>query len=111
MNSAALAIRAHDLTRTFGAFTAVDHLTFDVKLGEVVLANADCAGRQEVDGRFRATSGIATWHGEMIDGAAPAVPPTAASLAGTVSRRRALRRSRCSSACRMIESTIDMKPM
>jgi len=29
------AIRAHDLTRTFGAFTAVDHITFDVKPGEV----------------------------------------------------------------------------
>ena len=29
------AIRAHDLTRTFGSFTAVDHITFDVKPGEV----------------------------------------------------------------------------
>jgi sarcosine oxidase subunit beta len=48
------------------------------------VANADCAGRQEVDGRFRATSGIVKWHGEMLDGAAPVVPPTAASLAGTV---------------------------
>jgi len=54
-------------------------------LAQVIgVANADCAGRQEVDGRFRATSGIEPWHGEMIDGPAPAVPPTAASLAGTV---------------------------
>jgi ABC-2 type transport system ATP-binding protein len=30
-----LAIRAHDLTRRFGSFTAVDHITFDVKAGEV----------------------------------------------------------------------------
>jgi ABC-2 type transport system ATP-binding protein len=30
-----LAIEAHDLTRTFGSFTAVDHITFDVKPGEV----------------------------------------------------------------------------
>jgi ABC-2 type transport system ATP-binding protein len=30
-----LAIRARDLTRTFGSFTAVDHITFDVKPGEV----------------------------------------------------------------------------
>jgi drug efflux transport system ATP-binding protein len=30
-----LAIEAKDLTRTFGAFTAVDHITFDVKPGEV----------------------------------------------------------------------------
>ena len=30
-----LAIEAHDLTRTFGAFVAVDHITFDVRAGEV----------------------------------------------------------------------------
>ena len=30
-----LAIRAKDLTRTFGSFTAVDHISFDVKAGEV----------------------------------------------------------------------------
>jgi ABC-2 type transport system ATP-binding protein len=30
-----LAIVAHDLTRRFGNFTAVDHITFDVKAGEV----------------------------------------------------------------------------
>jgi ABC-2 type transport system ATP-binding protein len=30
-----LAIRARDLTRRFGSFTAVDHITFDVKAGEV----------------------------------------------------------------------------
>jgi sarcosine oxidase subunit beta len=53
------------------------------------VANADCAGRQEVDGRFRATSGVEPWHGEMLErgageGALPAVPPTAASLAGVV---------------------------
>src|SRR5678816_1213174 len=32
---AQLAIVAHDLTRRFGNFTAVDHITFDVKAGEV----------------------------------------------------------------------------
>ena len=30
-----LAIEAHDLTRTFGAFTAVDHIALDVRPGEV----------------------------------------------------------------------------
>jgi ABC-2 type transport system ATP-binding protein len=30
-----LAIQAKDLTRTFGSFTAVDHITFDVRAGEV----------------------------------------------------------------------------
>ncbi|MGH9330768.1 MAG: ATP-binding cassette domain-containing protein, partial [Vicinamibacterales bacterium] len=29
------AIEARDLTRTFGAFTAVDRITFDVRMGEV----------------------------------------------------------------------------
>ena len=29
------AIDAHDLTRTFGSFTAVDHITFEVRVGEV----------------------------------------------------------------------------
>ncbi len=31
----ALAIDAHELTRRFGDFTAVDHITFDVRAGEV----------------------------------------------------------------------------
>ncbi len=33
--SAELAIVAHNLTRRFGHFTAVDHITFDVRAGEV----------------------------------------------------------------------------
>jgi ABC-2 type transport system ATP-binding protein len=33
--SADVAIEARDLTRTFGAFTAVDHISFDVRRGEV----------------------------------------------------------------------------
>jgi ABC-2 type transport system ATP-binding protein len=33
--SGELAIDARDLTRTFGTFTAVDHVTFDVRAGEV----------------------------------------------------------------------------
>ena len=33
--TAELAIEAKDLTRTFGAFTAVDHITFSVGVGEV----------------------------------------------------------------------------
>lgn len=33
--STALAITARDLTRTFGSFTAVDHITFSVRAGEV----------------------------------------------------------------------------
>ena len=33
--SSSLAITAHDLSRTFGTFTAVDHITFSVHTGEV----------------------------------------------------------------------------
>ena len=33
--TATLAIEATDLTRRFGAFTAVDRITFDVRAGEV----------------------------------------------------------------------------
>src|SRR6187431_101044 len=33
--STAFAIEANELTRTFGSFTAVDHISFDVKVGEV----------------------------------------------------------------------------
>ncbi|MDT4828481.1 hypothetical protein FQZ97_618660 [compost metagenome] len=40
----------------------------------------------------------------------PHCTPTTSSLAGTVSRRRWLRRARCASAWRITESIIDMKP-
>ncbi|MEO8715354.1 MAG: FAD-binding oxidoreductase [Acetobacteraceae bacterium] len=48
------------------------------------VANADCAGRQEADGRFRVTSGLAPWHQEIVEGATPAIHPGAASIAETV---------------------------
>ncbi|MBL8702952.1 MAG: FAD-binding oxidoreductase [Alphaproteobacteria bacterium] len=61
------------------------------RLDQVIgVANADCAGRQEVDGRWRATSGVEPWHGELIDGDAPRVPCAAEALAGTVSKFGAL---------------------
>jgi sarcosine oxidase subunit beta len=58
--------------------------------GETVLepvigvANADCAGRQEADGRWRVTSGLLPWHGAMQPGPRPYVAPTAGSIAATV---------------------------
>lgn len=50
------------------------------------VANADCAGRQEYNGRFRVTSGLQDWHGHMIAPDAnaqgrPRVRPTPASIA------------------------------
>ena len=42
------------------------------------VANADCAGRQEADGRWRVTGGLEPWHGDDVAiGTRPAVHPTA----------------------------------
>jgi len=59
-----LAIEAKDLTRTFGAFTAVDHITFDVKPGEVFgFLGANGAGKTTairiLTGLLRPSSGSA----------------------------------------------------
>jgi len=48
------------------------------------VANAECAGRQEVSGRFRFTSGIEHWHGHMEDGERPRVRPTARDIVETI---------------------------
>jgi ABC-2 type transport system ATP-binding protein len=60
-----LAIEAHDLTRRFGAFTAVDAITFDVKQGEVFgFLGANGAGKttamRMLIGLLAPTSGRAT---------------------------------------------------
>lgn len=54
------------------------------------VANADCAGRQEFNGRFRVTSGLQSWHGRMTETAdgtqtKPHVYPTASGMAEVVS--------------------------
>ena len=59
-----LAIEAKDLTRTFGSFTAVDHITFDVKPGEVFgFLGANGAGKTTairiLTGLLRPSSGSA----------------------------------------------------
>ena len=48
------------------------------------VANADCAGRQEANGRLRVTSGLLPWYGGMDETPRPAVHPTAASIVETV---------------------------
>ena len=63
--SDALAIEARDLTRTFGRFTAVDAVTFDVRAGEVFgFLGANGAGKTTVirmlTGLLAPTSGSAT---------------------------------------------------
>jgi sarcosine oxidase subunit beta len=54
------------------------------------VANADVAGRQETNGRFRVTSGVEPWSGAMEDGPRPTVRPTADGLAGAIARFAAL---------------------
>ncbi|MCB8883536.1 FAD-binding oxidoreductase [Acidisoma cellulosilytica] len=48
------------------------------------VANAECAGRQEVTGRFRFTSGIDDWNGNIEDGDRPRVRPTTRDIAATI---------------------------
>lgn len=48
------------------------------------VANADCAGRQEWNGRWRVTSGALRWHGELAETPWPKVNPSAKSIWETV---------------------------
>ncbi len=65
MIQSAGAIRAHNLTRTFGTFTAVDHVSFDVRPGEVFgFLGANGAGKttamRMLTGLLAPSSGEAT---------------------------------------------------
>src|SRR5687767_1543672 len=66
-----LAIDARDLTRTFGAFTAVDHITFDVRAGEVFgFLGANGAGKttaiRMLTGLLAPSGGTATVAGHDV---------------------------------------------
>ena len=66
-----LAIRARDLTRTFGAFTAVDHISFEVGAGEVFgFLGANGAGKttaiRMLTGLLAPSSGEATVAGHDV---------------------------------------------
>ncbi len=50
------------------------------------VTETNSAGRQEVTGRFRYTSGIEPWQGALEDGERPRVRPTAADIAVTIRR-------------------------
>ena len=69
--TAELAIHATDLTRTFGAFTAVDHVTFDVRSGEVFgFLGANGAGKttaiRMLTGLLAPSAGQATVAGHNV---------------------------------------------
>ena len=66
-----LAIQAKELTRVFGTFTAVDHITFDVRVGEVFgFLGANGAGKttaiRMLIGLLAPTSGAATVAGHDV---------------------------------------------
>lgn len=56
-------------------------------LAQVIgVASADCAGRQEVGGRFRFTSGGSEWSGAMLHEPVPRVFPPTGHVVATVTR-------------------------
>jgi ABC-2 type transport system ATP-binding protein len=66
-----LSIQVRDLTRTFGSFTAVDHISFDVRVGEVFgFLGANGAGKttaiRMLTGLLRPTSGSAIVAGHDV---------------------------------------------
>ncbi|WP_279483974.1 FAD-binding oxidoreductase [Aureimonas sp. SK2] len=70
--------------------TVLRSAPLDAVLEQVIgVANADCAGRQEFNGRFRVTSGLQDWHGglqetQKPEGTRPRVLPTGRSMAQVV---------------------------
>ena len=70
--------------------TVLRSAPIDAVLEQVIgVANADCAGRQEYNGRFRVTSGLQDWHGGFGEhqteaGPRPRVLPTGHSMAEVV---------------------------
>jgi ABC-2 type transport system ATP-binding protein len=67
----ATAIEAHELTRRFGSFTAVDHITFDIRAGEVFgFLGANGAGKttaiRMLTGLLAPTSGRAIVAGHDV---------------------------------------------
>ena len=73
-----LAIQATDLTRSFGTFTAVDRITFDVRVGEVFgFLGANGAGKttaiRMLTGLLAPTGGVATVAGHDVATGAEAI--------------------------------------
>lgn len=65
--------------------TAVRTVPAAPMLDQVIgVANADCAGRQEVTGRFRFTGGSTEWSGEIEEGSRPRVRPPTRGVADAI---------------------------
>lgn len=50
------------------------------------VANADCAGRQEIDGRFRITTGVETWEGNRDRWDEASLRPSLSDVANLIAR-------------------------
>jgi sarcosine oxidase subunit beta len=74
--SVPLRVRLVTAVRTAPAAPVLDQV--------IGVANADCAGRQEVTGRFRFTGGSTEWTGEIEDGARPRVRPPTRGVADAI---------------------------
>ena len=74
--SVPLRVRLVTAVRTAPAAPVLDQV--------IGVANADCAGRQEVTGRFRFTGGSTEWTGEIEEGARPRVRPPTRGVADAI---------------------------
>jgi ABC-2 type transport system ATP-binding protein len=77
-DTASPAIEVRDLTRTFGSFTAVDHITFDVRAGEVFgFLGANGAGKttaiRMLTGLLRPSAGRAVVAGHDVEAESEAI--------------------------------------
>ncbi|MBL8589237.1 MAG: FAD-binding oxidoreductase [Methylobacteriaceae bacterium] len=54
------------------------------------VANADCAGRQEIDGRLRVTTGVSDWKGDATGWTADSIQPRARDVATLIARAGAI---------------------
>lgn len=50
------------------------------------VANADCAGRQEIDGRYRFTTGIGDWPGDLANWSEASLRPSIGEIGGLFAR-------------------------
>lgn len=67
--------------------TAPGPALFDQVFG---VANADCAGRQEIDGRLRVTTGIGDWQGDPARWTRESLAPSVAETVALIERVSAL---------------------
>ena len=78
-------LQTRDLTKTFGGLTAVNHVSFDVKRGEIRgIIGPNGSGKPTmvnlISGLYRATAGEIRFMGEPIDG----LPPNLRAMRGMV---------------------------